>query len=142
MIDRIERARQFRKSGIAWAKDLPDNEASTVPSLYEGMKYDGTLIEAGTRKQWGDKLMKAAVDLWDREENNPDNAPTLWEELQYKDGVRIIPTLISVTAAFSQNELGYWEEDDSVYKSLVNGNVFTPVEYPPNWEKQGNGAEE
>ena len=140
MIDRIERARQFRKSGIAWAKDLPDNEASTVPSLYEGMKYDGSLIEAGTRKQWGDKLMKAAVDLWDREENNPDNAPTLWEELQYKDGVRIIPKQITVTSAFSQNELGYWEEDESVYKSLVNGNVFTPVEYAQNWEKQEGGV--
>ena len=142
MIDRIERARQFRKSGVAWAKDIPDNEASTVPSLYEGMKYDGSLIKAGTRINWHDTVVKAAVDLWDNEENNPDNAPTLWEELQYKDGVRIIPTLISVTAAFSQDELGYWEEDDSVYKSLVNGNVFTPVEYPPNWEKQSSGAEE
>ena len=140
MIDRIERARQFRKSGIAWAKDLPDNEASTVPSLYEGMKYDGSLIEAGTRIAWGDKLVKAAVDLWDREENNPDNAPTLWEELQYKDGVRIIPKQITVTSAFSQNEPGYWEEDESVYISKVNGNVFTPVEYPDNWTKQEGGV--
>ena len=135
MIDRIERARQFRKSGVAWAKDLPDNEASTVPSLYDTMKYDGSLIPAGTRKQWGDKLVKAAVDLWDREENNPDNAPALWEELQYKDGIRIIPKQITVTSAFSKDELGYWEDDDSVYKSLVNANVYTPVEYAQNWEK-------
>ena len=140
MIDRIERARQFRKSGVAWAKDLPDNEASTVPSLYEGMKYDGSLIAAGTRINWHDKIMKAAVDLWDREENNPDNAPALWEELQYKDGIRIIPTVITVTTAFSQDELGYWEEDESVYKSLVNGNVFTPAEYAQNWEKQEGGV--
>lgn len=140
MIDRIERARQFRKSGIAWAKDLPDNEASTVPSLYEGMKYDGKLIAAGTRIPWGDKLMKAAVDLWDNEENNPDNAPTLWEELKYKDGIRIIPTEITVTSAFSEGELGYWEEDESIYKSKVNGNVFTPVQYPDNWELQESGV--
>ena len=142
MIDRIERARQFRKSGIAWAKSLPDSEASTVPSLYEGMKYDGSLISAGTRINWHDKIMKAAVDLWDREENNPDNSPGLWEELQYKDGIRIIPTVITVTAAFSQGELGWWEEDESIYKSLVNGNVFTPAEYAQNWEKQENGAEQ
>lgn len=134
MIDRIERARQFRKSGIAWAKDLPDNEASTVPSLYEGMKYDGKLIAAGTRIPWGDKLMKAAVDLWDNEENNPNNAPVLWEELQYRNGIRIIPAPISVTQAFSKDELGWWGEE--IYKSLVDNNVYTPVEYPGNWELQ------
>lgn len=134
MIDRIERARQFRKSGIAWAKDLPDNEASTVPSLYEGMKYDGSLIKAGTRINWHDTVVKAAVDLWDREENNPDNAPTLWAALQYKDGIRIIPETITVTEAFSEGELGWWE--DEIYKSLVSGNVYTPAEYADYWEKQ------
>lgn len=140
MIDRIERARQFRKSGIAWAKDLSDAEASTVPSLYEGMKYDGSLISAGARIPWGDKLMKAAVDLWDNEENNPDNAPTLWVELKYKDGIRIIPETITVPTAFSEGEDGYWEADDSIYTSLVNGNVFTPVEYPANWELKESGV--
>ena len=136
MIDRIERARQFRKSGIAWAKELPDNEASTVPSLYEGMKYDGALISAGTRINWSDKLMKAAVDLWDTEENNPDNAPALWAELQYKDGIRIIPETITVTEAFSEGELGWWE--DEMYRSLVNTNVYNPAVVPENWEKQGD----
>ena len=134
MIDRIERARQFRKSGIAWAKDLPDNEASTVPSLYEGMKYDGSLIEAGTRINWHDTVVKAAVDLWDNEENNPDNAPTLWEELLYRDGIRIIPEVITVTTAFSEGELGWW--GDEIWKSLVNSNVYTPGQYAANWEKQ------
>lgn len=140
MMDRIERARQFRKSGIAWAKDLSDAEASTVPSLYEGMKYDGSLISAGARIPWGDKLMKAAVDLWDNEENNPDNAPTLWVELKYKDGIRIIPETITVPEAFSEGEDGYWEADESIYTSLVNGNVFTPVEYPANWELKESGV--
>lgn len=140
MIDRIERARQFRKSGIAWAKDLSDAEASTVPSLYEGMKYDGSLISAGARIPWGGKLMKAAVDLWDNEENSPDNAPTLWVELKYKDGIRIIPETITVPTAFSEGEDGYWEADDSIYTSLVNGNVYTPVEYPANWELKESGV--
>ena len=140
MIDRIERARQFRKSGIAWAKDLPDNEASTVPSLYEGMKYDGKLIAAGTRIPWGDKLMKAAVDLWDNEANNPDNAPTLWVELKYKDGIRIIPETITVPEAFSKDEPGWWT-DGYVYISQVDANTFTPEQYPDYWKKR-DGAEE
>ncbi|MBO5715598.1 MAG: hypothetical protein J6S23_04295 [Clostridia bacterium] len=138
MIDRIERARQFRKSGVAWAKDIPDNEASTVPSLYEGMKYDGSLIKAGTRINWNDAVVKAAVDLWDNEENNPDNAPDLWKELQYKNGIRIIPEVISVTEAFSKDEKGWW--GDEIYTSKVDNNVYTPEQYPDNWTKDESGV--
>lgn len=138
MIDRIERARQFRKSGVAWAKDIPDNEASTVPSLYEGMKYDGSLIKAGTRINWHDTVVKAAVDLWDNEENNPDNAPTLWAALPYKDGIRIIPEVISVTEAFSKDEKGWW--GDEIYISKVDINVYTPAQYPDNWTKEESGV--
>ena len=138
MIDRIERARQFRKSGVAWAKDIPDNEASTVPSLYEGMKYDGKLIKAGTRINWHDTVVKAAVDLWDTEDNNPDNAPTLWAKLPYKDGIRIIPEVISVTEAFSKGEKGWW--GDEIYTSKVDNNVYTPEQYPDNWTKEEGGV--
>ena len=119
---------------------LDDKTASEGAMLFPRLKGNGELVKAGARVNWNGKIKRAAVDLWDREENNPDNAPTLWEELQYKDGVRIIPKQITVTSAFSQNELGYWEEDESVYKSLVNGNVFTPAEYAQNWEKQEGGV--
>lgn len=33
----------------------------------------------------------AAADLWDTAENNPENVPTLWEDIMYHDGYRIIP---------------------------------------------------
>ena len=138
MIDRIERARQFRKSGVAWATTATDAEASTVPSLYEGMKYDGSLIKAGTRINWHDTVVKAAVDLWDNEENNPDNAPTLWAALPYKDGIRIIPEVISVTEAFSKDEKGWWK--DEVYTSKVDNNVYTPEQLPDNWTKEESGV--
>lgn len=139
MIDRIERARQFRKSGVAWATTATDAEASTVPSLYEGMKYDGKLIKAGTRINWHDTVVKAAVDLWDTEENNPDNAPTLWAALPYKDGIRIIPEVISVPEAFSKGEQGWWT-DGIIYTSKVDNNVYTPAQYPDNWTKDESGV--
>ena len=134
MIDRIERARQFRKSGIAWAKDLTDAEAADVPSLYDGMKYDGSLIKVNTRILWGDTLKRAAVDLWDTEANNPDNNPGLWEDVLYRNGIRVIPENIPATDPFNMDELGWWGEE--LYKSLANNNVYTPEQYAPNWEKQ------
>lgn len=91
------------------------------------------LIKAGTRIRWGDGLKKAAVDLWDTEANNPDDAPTLWEDIAYRDGFRIIPEVITATLAFSEGERGWW--GDTLYRSKVNGNVYTPDVYPANWEQ-------
>ena len=111
---------------------LTDAQASTVVKLYDGMAYDGSLIEGGTRIKWGDILKRATVDIWDREENNPDNAPTLWEDVLYRDGYRIIPEVITVGLAFSAGEIGWW--GDILYRSKVDNNVYTPVQYPDNWE--------
>lgn len=111
---------------------LTDAQASSVQSLYGGMNYDGALIRAGTRIDWNGKLKKAAVDIWDRKENNPDVAPLLWDDIEYRDGYRIIPQVITVGKAFAENEKGWW--GDVLYRSKVNSNVYTPAEYPGNWE--------
>lgn len=129
-----EEARAWRAQLNLILPSLPDKEASVCPSLFTGMRYNGELIEAGTRINWGGVLKVASNDLWDTENNNPENAPTLWEDLSYKDGIRIIVAPITSTNPFSLNELGWWGDD--IYKSLQNNNVYTPDEYPPFWEKQ------
>ena len=90
------------------------------------------LIKNGTLINWNGILKRAAVDLWDTEENNPDNAPTLWEDINYREGHRIIPEVITVGLAFSEGETGWW--NDVLYRSKVNANVYTPDAYPNNWE--------
>ena len=112
---------------------LDDATASTVPEMFPRLNGNGKLMEAGTRINWNGTVKKAAVDLWDTTENNPDNAPTLWVDLAYKDGYRIIPETITVTTAFSDGEYGWW--GDTLYRSKVNSNVYTPAVYPDNWEK-------
>lgn len=109
-----------------------DATASRAVEFHQEMKYDGSLIPAKTKINWHGTLKRASVDIWDREENNPDNAPTLWEDISYKDGFRIIPEVITATLAFSENEYGWWE--DKLYRSVVNGNVYNPTVYPANWE--------
>ena len=115
------------------ATSLDDKTASTAATLFPRLKENGELVKAGTRINWNGTAKKAAVDLWDTKENNPDNAPTLWADLSYKDGYRIIPETITVTEAFAEGECGWW--DGVLYRSKVNGNVYTPAVYPDNWEK-------
>ena len=111
---------------------LDDKTASTAAMLFPRLKQDGSLISAGTRINWNGIVKKAAVDLWDTAENNPDNAPTLWEDIEYRDGYRVIPETITVGKAFAKDEYGWW--GDVLYRSKVDANVYTPAVYPDNWE--------
>ena len=100
--------------------------------LFPQLKQDGSLVEAGTRINWKGKVKKNGAALWDREANDPDHAPTLWEDLAYRDGIRVIPEVITTTTLFSEGELGWW--GDVLYRSKVNGNAYTPAQYAANWE--------
>ena len=115
------------------ATSLDDKTASTATTLFPRLKENGELVKAGVRINWNGTVKKAAVDIWDTKENNPDNAPTLWADLAYRDGIRIIPEVITVTLAFKKDELGWW--GDVLYRSKVDSNVYTPEQYPDNWEK-------
>ena len=118
---------------IAEARSVVDDRtASIAPELYDLLTEDGSLVKHGTRINWNGVLKKAAVDLWDRPENNPDNASALWEDIPYRAGHRIIPEVITVTTAFSKDELGWW--GDVLYRSKVDNNVYTPEQYADNWE--------
>ena len=114
--------------------DIDDATASRMADYFPGLTGDGSLIKAGTRINWRGTLKRAAVDLWDTASNIPDAAPTLWEDLDYRDGVRVIPETITVGLAFNQGELGWW--GGKLYKSLLAANVYTPEQYPAGWEEQ------
>ena len=115
-------------------ESVTDAQASLAVSVYPTLKQDGLLIKFGTRINHNGTIIRAAVDLYDTETNSPENAPTLWETLNYKEGYRIIPEVITVGTAFSKGELGWW--NDELYESLVDSNVYTPDQYAPNWSKQ------
>lgn len=128
----LENSRTYRKAIIAAVPSLDDKTASTVVELYPRLSEDGALVKAGTRINWNGILKRAAVDLWDTAENNPDNAPDLWEDIEYRDGYRIIPEDITATLAFALNECGWWGDD--LYKSLIDANVWTPEAHGAGWE--------
>lgn len=123
------------------ASFLDDKKASEAPTLFPGLRCDPVqtvdtpAIMAGTRICWRGQVKKAKVTLWDTVACNPDNAPDMWDDLDYRDGVRVIHENMSTTLAFSLGELGWW--DGAVYKSKMAGNVFTPVTAPAQWELVG-----
>ena len=120
-------------------KMVDDKTASIAPELFDLMTYEERepgaeipLIKVGTRINWNGTLKRAAVDLWDTKENNPDNAPTLWEDINYRAGHRIIPEVITAGVVFTKGETGWWRE--VLKRSTIDNNVWTPDAYPEGWE--------
>ena len=128
------RAIQLRAVIEQAAQTLDEKTISEAPELCRTLKQDGSLVRAGTRINWNGTIKKAAVDLWDTEVNDPDHAPSLWVDIAYRDGYRIIPGTITVTTAFSKGEKGWWT-DGKLYESKVDSNVYTPAQYADNWKE-------
>lgn len=109
-----------------------DSVASLSVGAYPTLKGNGELIKAGTRINHNGIIKRASVDLWDTAENDPGNAPSLWEDISYREGYRIIPESISAGTAFMKDECGWW--GDILYISLLDNNVWTPTAYPDGWK--------
>lgn len=124
-------AELFIKSLTKLRNSATDAQASQSVFIYPTLKETFALISAGTRINWKGSIKRAAVDLWDSPENNPDNAPSLWEDINYKEGYRIIPEVITAGLAFDINEYGWW--NDNLYQSTIAANVYTPAQYPAGW---------
>jgi hypothetical protein len=127
-----EEAMKLRSIVERAAVSLDDKTASEGAPLFPRLKQDGSLVPAGTRINWRGIIKRAAVDLWDVEANDPEEAPHLWEGIAYREGYRIIPDVITAGTAFAKDECGWW--GDKLYKSLIAANVYNPDTYPAGWE--------
>lgn len=132
MNEYINKARKLRPIIVQASASLDDASASNAAELFPVLKQDGSLVPAGTRINWHGIIKRAASDLWDTADNTPDNAPTLWEDIDYREGYRIIPDTITAGTAFAKGECGWW--GDTLYRSLIDANVYTPEAYPAGWE--------
>lgn len=128
-----QKALALRALLVKASASLSDADASIGPELFPQMAYDGSLIEYKTRINWRGQVKMAAQDLWDTEQNNPVNAPALWTDIDYVDGIRRIKENMSAGEAFSEGEKGWWKGE--VYESNYNGNAYTPEQYPDGWRK-------
>lgn len=113
---------------------IPDATASRMVDYYPTLTDfdDGALIQAKTVINWNGVLKRAAVDLFNTETNRPDSAPTLWEDIAYKDGIRIAPETFTASNAAAMDELMWFGEH--IYRSAMAGNVYTPETAPSVWE--------
>lgn len=114
-------------------ENVDDRQASVSADIFPKLKNSGNLIKVGTRINFNGTIKRARVDLWDSEENNPNNAPNLWEDLSYREGCRVLQSAITAENPVALNELCWYK--DVLYKSKIANNVWLPDAYPAGWEE-------
>ena len=65
----------------------------------------------------------------------PETAVSLYEEVQYKNGIRLIPENITAENPFSAGERGM-DADGVIWVSNCDNNVYTPAQYERNWTRE------
>ena len=77
-MEALERARQTRRAITLYAKELPDEQAAQLPSLFEAWDGGGVAYKAGDRVQYNDLLYKCLTEHMSQESWTPDAAVALW----------------------------------------------------------------
>lgn len=121
-------------ASVADADGITPAEISLHPDLFPRLKGDGSLIKAGTHINWRGTIKRAANALWDTVENDPDHAPTLWNDIAYREGLRVLTGPIPATNPVQVDEICWYK--DQKWKNISGvPSVYLPDEYPAGWEK-------
>ena len=121
---------------------LTDAEASEVPTMFPawenipaGREFKAEDIEKKPRLSYAGKLYLVTGVHKVQADWTPDTAHSLYTEIKYRKGHRVIEDHITTEERFSAGETGI-DAEDVVWVSKVDNNVYTPTQYPDNWERR------
>ena len=140
MLNRLEKAREFRKQILAnlnatrkliRVDELSEEELLDMIDLYEYYEI-GKSYRADDIFQYGGKLYKVIQEHTSLENWVPSELPALYLSMMPEN---VIPEWVQPTGlhdAYNVGDKVIYE--GQVYESLIDGNTWSPVDYPPGWE--------
>ena len=138
--DRAERIRELLEKATI-ASPLTDAEASEEPTLFPawekmlGHEFTQEEVAKRPRIEYKGKLY-FVIGVHTVQENwTPDTAVSLYTEVKYRKGHRVIEEYITAEEKFRKGETGI-DDEDVVWISKVDNNVYTPKQYPDYWERK------
>lgn len=133
----IEHARHLRAMIEKAANSLTDNEALQAVELFRHWAV-GVDYAVDDRICYGEKLYKVVQAHTSQADWTPDVTPALFVEVA-KPGE--IPVWVQPTGAqdayMTGDKVHYPDADSPVYESLIDNNVWSPIDYPQGWELKG-----
>lgn len=137
-MDRLQAAEQFRRALQMFAASLPDEQAMEIATVYPayevGKAYTaGEYITYGVNNVNDPQLYKVVQGHTSQEDWKPSETPSLYEPIGLnKEG---FPVWSKPSGAHDAYNIGdIVDYNGTLYKSLIDGNVYSPEEYPAGWE--------
>lgn len=137
-MNKLQAAEQFRKAMQMFVQNLTDEQAmevATVFPAYEvGKAYkEGEMITYGTNGVGDPQLYRVVQAHTSQADWKPDATPALYTPIGLTDAG--YPVWSQPTGAHDAYNAGDIVDYNGVlYKSLINGNAYSPDAYPAGWE--------
>ena len=129
----IEKARALRALIEKAAVSLDDDDALEAVELFPAWR---TVAEYATddRIRYGDKLYRCVQAHTSQAEWTPDATPALWTEVAKPGEIPVWKQPTGAQDAYNKGDkVWYPEKNTTVYESLFDNNVWSPVDYPQGW---------
>lgn len=137
-MNKLQMAEQLRKALQMFVRSLSDEEAMEVATVYPkyeiGKTYKVDDIFIYGENNVGDpQLYRVVQDHISQEDWFPNITASLYSPIGLTE--EGYPIWSRPTGAHDSYDLGdIVEYNGTLYKSLINGNVYSPDEYPAGWE--------
>ena len=140
-MNKLQSAEQLRKALQMFAQTLSDEQAMEIATVYPawavGVKCAAGKIVAYGENEVGDpQLYRCNQAHTSQADWTPDVTPSLWTAIGIADDG--IPIWSQPTGAHDAYNIGdrvhYPDKNDPIYRSLIDGNLWSPETYPAGWE--------
>ena len=137
-MNKLQIAEQFRRALQLFAASLTDEQALEVATVYDAWKADtaytaGQFITYGENSVGDPQLYKVAQAHTSQADWKPDKTPALYTAIGLTaEGYPVWSQPTGAHDAYNTGDIV--EYNGTLYKSLIDGNVYSPEAYPAGWE--------
>ena len=137
-MNKLQMAEQFRKAVQLFAASLSDEQAMEVATIYdhwkEGKSYSvGEFVTYGNNAVGDPQLYKVVQAHTSQLDWLPDLTPSLYDAIGLDDsGYPVWSQPTGAHDAYNTGDIVNY--NGTLYKSLVDGNTYSPDAYPAGWE--------
>lgn len=137
-MNKLQIAEQFRKALQMFAASLTDEQAMEVAYVYDPWEINkhysfGEFVLYGVNGVGDPQLYKIAQAHTSQAEWNPEVTPALYIPIGLNE--KGYPVWSQPTGSHDAYNTGdIVDYNGALYRSLIDGNVYSPVDYPAGWE--------
>lgn len=137
-MNKLQMAEHFRKALQMFAASLGDEQAMEVATIYDtwkiGKPYSvGEFVIYGTNGVGDPQLYKVVQAHTSQEDWTPDATAALYEAIGLDaDGYPVWSKPTGAHDAYNAGDIV--DYNGTLYRSLIDGNIYSPDEYPAGWE--------